>query len=276
MKHTTLSLFALLAIGANAQIADEGFENTGAGSGEWTEASTNFTTPLCNPTCFSTPANAARNGVWWAWFGGAGASGTIPEIGQLDQDANIPTGSTVDLSLWVWMPLQGGTAADFLEVQVDDNVEATITMADTVTYGAAYTELVVSLALYVGGTHNIELYSEQTSGDSAEVANFFVDDVVIEVNGTPVLGLFENEDLPGFQVFPNPADAMLTMNFNALEGSGVVTITDVTGKVVNSQVLSQLFQRTYNFDTRALPNGMYTVTLENGGKTYSQRAVVAH
>lgn len=276
MKHTTLSLFALLAIGANAQIADESFENTGAGGGEWTESSTNFGTPLCNPAlCGGT---GARTGIWWAWFGGAGPGVTggtqVPEIGSLDQDAAIPTGSTVELIFHLAIIGSNGTASDFIELNVDGVQQWEATIADSAVFGGAYAEVAVPMGAFVAGTHNIEFYGEQM--DSTSVSNFFIDDVEIHVNGTPVLGLFENENLPGFQVFPSPADAMLTMNFNALEGSGTVTITDVNGKVVNSQVLTQVFQRTFNFDTRELPNGIYTVTLENAGKTYSRRVVVAH
>lgn len=275
MKHITLLAASLLAVSATAQIADESFENTGAGSGEWTEASTNFTTPLCNPTCFSTPANAARTGWWWAWFGGAGGSGaTIPEIGSLDQDVPIPAGSTVDLTMWVWMPFGGGAVADFLEVNVDGNQEALITTDDSATYVDAYTEVVVSLGAYAAGTHNIELYSEQTDGDT--IGNFFVDDVVIEVNGIPVLGIFENESMPGMTVVPNPANDVLTMTFNAMEGMGVVNITDLNGRVISSQQLAQVSRRTFTYDSSMLPNGIYMVSVENAGKVYTQRVVVAH
>jgi hypothetical protein len=271
MKHITLLAASLLAVSATAQIADESFENSGAGSGEWTQSSTNFTTPLCNPSCGVIGANT---GVWYAWFGGVGPGGTLPEVGNLDQDVAIPAGSTVNLVFQVAMFGAGGVASDYVELNIDGAQQWEATVADSDMYVGAYAEQSVSLALWAGTTENIEFHGEQT--DTSSISNFFIDDVVIEVNGIPVLGLFENESLPGMQVVPNPADAMLTMTFNALEGMGVVTITDLNGRTVSSQQLSQINQRTFTYDSSVLPNGVYMVSLENAGKVYTQRVVVAH
>src|SRR5262245_24650840 len=132
MKHITLLAASLLAVSATAQIADESFENTGAGSGEWAEASTNFGTPLCTPACGVIGANT---GVWYAWFGGAGStSNTYPEEGSLDQDAMIPAGSSVDLVFQVAMFGAGGVSSDYVELNVDGTQQWEVTVADTDAY----------------------------------------------------------------------------------------------------------------------------------------------
>ncbi|MCB0785431.1 MAG: hypothetical protein KDB87_08920, partial [Flavobacteriales bacterium] len=73
MKHFTLVAAAtLFAFTSSAQINDGGFEG-GAGGGAWTEASTNFGTPLCDAGCGTCGGPCvSRTGTWYVWFGGAG------------------------------------------------------------------------------------------------------------------------------------------------------------------------------------------------------------
>lgn len=273
MKHFTLLASLALTLPAAAQIADGNCE-AGAGSGAWTEASTNFTTPFCTMDACAggdNPVFRPFNGDWFLWFGGAGPGGAFPEEASVEQTCNVITGTSVTLSMWVKYPAPG-SAADFFRVSVDGTVVGEILPADSLDF-LDYTGVGFDIAAFAGGSHTIRLESSQAN--ETEIQNLLVDQVEILADGASV-GLFENESLPGIQVYPNPANDDLSLSFNALRGATTVTITDLGGKVVNSQMLSEVNNRTFAFDSSNLQNGVYMVSVDNAGKVYSQRVMVAH
>ncbi len=270
MKHITLLASALLTLSATAQIADGSFE-AGPGSGAWTEASTNFSTPFCNNTCSANPTYAPFNGDWYLWFGGAGAGATLPEVASVEQSCTIPTGTDVTLAMWVKYP-NAGVTGDQLDVSIDGTVVGSIMLSDSDAY-LDYTGIGFDINAYAGGTHTVNITGTQTS--ASNIWNVLVDQVEILADGASV-GLFENESQPGMQVFPNPANEQLTMTFNALSGRAMVTISDMNGRFVSRQELGQVNMRTFTYDSKQLPNGVYVVSVENAGKTYTQRVVIAH
>ncbi len=71
-------------------VTDGSFEG-GAGGGSWTEASTNFGTPLCDISSCGDGGGSVgpQDGSWWAWFGGIGAY----EEGSVTQSVTIPSGA---------------------------------------------------------------------------------------------------------------------------------------------------------------------------------------
>lgn len=81
-----------------------------------------------------------------------------------------------------------------------------------------------------------------------------------------------------FNVFPNPANNNVSINFDLKETSNVVVdITDILGKQV--AIISEEKQNgvvTKQFSTAALPNGNYFVRLQVNGKTATQKLTVAH
>lgn len=156
-------------------IAMDGSFELGSGSGAWTEASTNFGTPLCNPSCFSPAASGANTGDWWVWFGGINAF----EEGTVTQVMTIPSGPTV-LSFFLSIPAAAGTGNDFFEAQVDGDVVFSVTDADAASY-PTYTLVEVDISDYAdGGAHTIILTSTVNGGGTS---NFFVDDVVVDACG---------------------------------------------------------------------------------------------
>lgn len=271
MKHITLVAAMAVTLPAAAQIADGNME-AGPGSGAWTEASTNFTTPFCT-TAACAPGSSVFvpfNGDNFLWFGGAGAGATFPEEASVEQTCNVIAGTDVTLSLWVKYA-SPGSDNDFFRVLVDGNVVGEILPADSLDY-LDYTGVGFDINAYAGGSHTIRLESSQANG--AAIQNLLVDQVEILADGASV-GLFENEALPGIQVYPNPANTNITLGFNALSGAAVVTVVDLNGKVVSTQVLSEVNQRTFNYDVTSLESGVYMVSVVNSGKTYTQRVMVA-
>ncbi|MFZ1688460.1 MAG: T9SS type A sorting domain-containing protein [Flavobacteriales bacterium] len=274
MKHITLLASLALTMSATAQITDGAFE-AGPGSGAWTEASTNFTTPFCTMDgCAGgdNPVFRPLNGDFFLWFGGAGGtSATFPELASVEQTCAVPTGTDVTLSMWAKYP-SAGSASDYLHVLVDGNIVGMIVPNDSAGY-VEYTGVGFDINAYAGGSHTIRLESSQANG--TQIQNLLVDQVEILADGASV-GLFENESLPGIQVYPNPASDNLSLSFNALRGATVVKITDLGGKLVNSQMLSEVNNRTFTFDASNMQSGVYMVSVENAGQVYSQRVMIAH
>ena len=273
MKHITLLAAMVVSVGATAQITDGSFED-GIGAGTWNEASANFGTPLCTlDACGNGGGGAiARTGEVFAWFGG---SGSETEIASVDQDANITSGSTANLLVYVKIPAVGdGTTGNYMKAFVDGTEVGMVTAADSSAY-AEYALWSVPIDPYAdGAVHNIKIEAKENGG--GVVFNILADDIALEVDGTVIAGLFENDALSGVQVYPNPANTKITLAFNAMKGQATISIIDLTGKIVAGQQFSEVNLRTIDFDSSDLQDGMYLVSIEQAGKRITQRVVVQH
>ncbi len=272
MKHVTLFAALAVSFGATAQITDGSFE-AGIGAGTWNEASVNFGTPLCNAAACGTGGGAAvpRTGEIFAWFGG---SGDASEMASVDQDANVPAGTTANLLVYVKMPASGdGTAGNYLKAFVDGTEVGMVTAGDSAAY-ADYTLWSVPIDAFANGSvHNFKLEGKE---NGSAVFNVLADDIALEVDGTIVAGLFENDALSGVQVYPNPANESITLAFNAMSGKAEISILDVTGKVVGYSSLSEVNRRTVEFNSSSLSDGLYFVTVQQAGKRFTERVIVQH
>ncbi|MBX3697235.1 MAG: hypothetical protein R3F08_01440 [Dokdonella sp.] len=164
-------------------VLDCGFES-GTPSANWTEASTNFGTPLCDTAgCGTGGAPIGPNsGSFWAWFGGIAAF----EEGSVSQSITIPAAATGTLTFYFLAPVCSGDAPDFIEATIDGNqvwsVDATnATYCDIDT---AYTQISVDVSSYAdGGSHTLAFHSI-VNGVSG-TTNFWIDDVDLVTAGTP-------------------------------------------------------------------------------------------
>ena len=272
MKHITLFLALMISAGATAQITDGSFED-GIGAGTWTEASVTFGTPLCDEGSCGTCGGPCvpHTGTIYAWFGG---SGSADEIGSVEQSAPIPTGTSVTLVMWVKIGAPGdGTDGNYIKAFVDGNELASITALDSLDF-ADYVEVSVPIDAFAdGAAHTIKIEGKE-NGTTA--FNGLVDDIGIAVDGEVIIGLFENESLSRISLVPNPANEQVMLNFNAMKGSATVTLADLAGKVYSTATLNEVYQRSFNMDTRALANGAYVVSVVKEGAAFQQRLVVAH
>ena len=197
----------------------------------------------------------------------------VPELGSLSQASVIPTGAGVTLAMWVKLP-SGGTAADHFRVYIDGVKVDSLKASDTTAF-RNYTAWPITVpTIYANGlSHQIALVGLQTAS-GAHSFNVLVDAVSILANGSSI-GIFENEALPGFQVYPNPANDELTLSFNALYGSAVITITDASGRVVSTRTVGEVNRSTLTCDTHAFSGGVYMVNVQQAGSSFQQRVVIA-
>ncbi len=84
-----------------------------------------------------------------------------------------------------------------------------------------------------------------------------------------VTGINEEINPLALSVFPNPASDFINVQ-SENNGSAMVNITDVTGRVVAQQVIDGMLNQV---DIRALNRGMYFLNVTAGGKTSSSRFI---
>jgi cysteine-rich repeat protein len=180
------------ASGANV-VADPSFE-AGPFGGTWSESSTNFGTPICDVGgCGTGTGTGPSEGVYWVWFGGIGAY----EAGSVSQSVTIPataTNMTFDLEQIVC-----DSAADYMEVAIDGNVEFASDGSSGLCGSFGYSQQVVDVSGYAdGGTHSLEFRSE-IFGNNGGLSNFFIDNIELSDNemteGMPSVCAEVNENL---------------------------------------------------------------------------------
>ena len=198
------------------KIVDGGFE-LGSPSPVWTEASTNFGTPICNQAC---GGGGQRSGDWWAWFGGT----TNFEIGSVAQDVVL---APQDTTLSFWLTNDGcdtdATNADFFAIEIDGVQEFFRDENSELCGEQVYRRYLVDISAYAdGGSHEF-VFTGTTHGPG--VANFYLDDVQILTS----LEAYYPFDTDTSDLSPNGRHA--TLEGAAVIGDGVVGdgALDLTG-----------------------------------------------
>ncbi|MFM9986299.1 MAG: T9SS type A sorting domain-containing protein [Flavobacteriales bacterium] len=272
MKKFLLVGSLFTATMANAQFVDAGFD-FGTDASGWTQFSTNFGTPICDAGCGACGGGCGpQYGDFYVWFGGAGPANE--EIGSVMQTVNIPAGDEASISFYAAVGNSGGLGEEeFVTVSLDGTLLFTITAADSTIY-AEYTYFSFDISDFADGEdHDVIVagFSENGSSIIFDTFDMMVDDNTLEVQNEML-----NREMP-ISFYPNPANDQLNMRFNSrMEGDATAKIYDMSGKLVNSQYFSEVFNGTFGFDTQALENGMYSVLVENKGNLYTYRFAVAH
>lgn len=98
----------------------------------------------------------------------------------------------------------------------------------------------------------------------------------IRGNFNPAVGISENVDLTGIQMFPNPANDVLTVKFNSNEVNDIrISIVSMDGKLVftqNAKAFSGQFTSRISLD--GLSTGLYSVQVMSNNATYTQKVAV--
>lgn len=150
-------------------VQDGSFE-AGTPNPYWTEASTNFGTPLCTvAACGTGTGSGPRTGQWWTWFGGIATA----EEGSMTQQITIPVGAT-DLTFYT-EAIICASPNDYMEVEIDSTQVFLMTGASPQCGVLGYALQTVDISAYAdGGTHTLTFHSVTTGAGNT---NFFVDDV---------------------------------------------------------------------------------------------------
>jgi hypothetical protein len=157
--------------GAGSELVQDGGFEAGSPNPFWTEASTNFGTPLCTVAlCGMGGGTGPFAGSWWAWFGGISA----PETGSVEQTVQGGANDTCTLSFQLEIPVFSGNGTDFVRATIG-GTQVFQALESTAGYGT-YAPVSVDVSNAIDGSAQI-LRIESTISGSPALTNFFVDDV---------------------------------------------------------------------------------------------------
>jgi PKD repeat protein len=234
----TVTLTATNACGSNSlsqtvtviicptAINDGSFEN-GPGGGAWTETSTNFNTPICDPgNCGTGGGTGPRTGSYWAWFGGVAQF----EESSVSQTFTIPVNNGGMLYFWLEQ-IECDSSADFLKVVVDADTLYTTDGGSNLCGQLGYSLINVNLTAYADGNpHTLKFFS-RVYGLNGGITSFFVDD--ISVNVCTGIGFADNHPEQQVQVMPVPTHDYLDVRTGNKHPEHVtILVTDMAGKSV--------------------------------------------
>ena len=162
--------------GATTDLIVDGSFEAGPGGGAWTEASTNFGTPICDlGGCGNGTGTGPSDGNFWAWFGGIGAF----EAGSVCQTVTVPANATaLDLSFDLEM-IVCDDPADFMEVTIDGTQVYFVDGGDAMCGVLGYTPIAIDLlaaGIAPGASYTL-CFESEIFGTNGNGTNFFVDNV---------------------------------------------------------------------------------------------------
>jgi len=127
----------------------------------------------------------------------------------------------------------------------------------------------------VGGTNHDVLWSTQNFVDSDTTT---MRDLIL--NMACVAGVNENNEIiSDLELFPNPANTSINVNFSVENNSNVkIELIDLLGKVILSrnEVAVQNGNVEQSFDCRELQNGNYLMKIKINDKVSIRKFVVSH
>jgi cysteine-rich repeat protein len=165
-------------------LPEGGFES-GTPNPAWTEASTNFGSPICSDA-FCGSSSGPNTGTWFTWFGGIAAF----EAGSVEQIFTIET-TDAELSFALRIPVCD-SGQDFARLLIDGSEVWRADGTDAACFGPEYVTQTIDLASAPGGPfndgapHNLRIESEIFANNGAS-SSFYVDDVTIERGGVPAV-----------------------------------------------------------------------------------------
>lgn len=113
----------------------------------------------------------------------------------------------------------------------------------------------------------IEAVNPSSCNPSLKSGNSFVS-TISNIASTNSIGLNEFSDEGNIQVYPNPSNGILTIQFNELAS---IEILNSLGQLVFSETMSTT---TKNIDTSAFSKGVYSLKLTAVGKSYFRKIVI--
>lgn len=116
--------------------------------------------------------------------------------------------------------------------------------------------------IFISGSFNGSADFDLSSGvQTLTSSNPFYSDRFWAKYSTTTLGLEDNITSNNYRIYPNPTNGELFVSHPLYEDFNI-TITDITGKVLNTRTL----QNNESVDVASYPQGMYFIQVENGNE----------
>ena len=250
----------IAAPACSESIAEGSFE-AGTPNPFWTEASTNFGTPLCDDACGT---RGAKTGSWCAWFGGIDAG----ETGSLEQNVILPSGNAQFLKVYLWIEHSSGNGTDFLKVKVDGNEVFSVLEGNTL-YTEGYTLVTIDLSAYADGGSHLLRFESRITGSPVH-SNFFVDDVSIRCQSSPPEPLSLNISSAAMTLGSEPHSFQIKGTLDSGPVDFVSTPVTVRFGTYSETIPAGTFTNKkgkYSFKKSASTPGIYSATIDSAKKT---------
>jgi hypothetical protein len=161
------------------------------------------------------------------------------------------------------------TAADITAGKITAYFSQPVALADNAYFACVYTE--------VSADNIIRILNDETVAQPSYASMIHLINDASYTNGNAfairmnmgVLGLDEEAKVE-ISVFPNPANEVINISLNK-EVSATLTLLDVSGKVVKTQVLNGI---STSINTASLNSGVYFVTINDGTSVSTQKVVI--
>lgn len=268
---TSTDTMTVVLAGCPDQVLDGGMEG-GTPSAVWTEASTNFGTPLCNAGCGLGGGTGPHTGLWWAWFGGIAAF----EEGTLEQTMTLPDVQlgTATLKFWLEVPIACDNSTDFMDVLIDGTVIYSVDGNSPLCGIIGYSQQTVDVTAYADGNPHTLTFHSIINGTNGTGTNFFVDDITLET--CVVAGINTLDDIPVVSILPNPATDVINLNMTAQDADNVkVEISNSMGQNVLVKSLGSISGRvSHKLDVSKVSSGVYFVRISSGKGIRIEKIVI--
>lgn len=83
-----------------------------------------------------------------------------------------------------------------------------------------------------------------------------------------------NKKENGLTIYPNPSNGFVTIQLPVAGVASELTVTDVTGRVVDTKSIPANASAKFSYNTTGLPAGSYIVKLVSGGNTFREKLEV--
>ncbi len=170
--------------GVTEDVVIDGSFEAGVGGGAWTEASTNFGSPICDlGACGTGTGTGPSDGDFWAWFGGISAS----EVGSVCQSITVPAG-VVSLDLIFDIEtIICDSPSDFMQATVDGTqvffVDGSSPTCGVLGYATQTIDLLA--AGFSGGASYTLCFESEIFAVNGGGTNFFLDNVQVIAEQPP-------------------------------------------------------------------------------------------
>ncbi len=125
---------------------------------------------------------------------------------------------------------------------------------------------------YITMRNGGELYFLVAPYFLGETGTYLLD---IQINRTPT-GLEELSQENGIQVFPNPANQLLTIHFENNMNGDEFQITDLQGRIFTKGLISMPQQGDFIISTADLSNGTYMLLIKSADRWLQKKIIVLH
>ncbi|MFI5219381.1 MAG: PKD domain-containing protein [Bacteroidia bacterium] len=255
--------------GCTEGVVDGGME-AGSPSAAWTEASTNFGTPLCTVAgCGVGGGSGPHTGTWWSWFGGI----ALFEEGEQSQSVTIPTNNTANLYFWLEVPVACDGPTDFMKVAMDADTVFAVDGTSALCGVVGYTLQTVNLDVYADGNpHTLDFFSRIYAVNGTGT-NFFVDDISIII--CPIVGITEQAIAQNISLLPNPASFAINLSLSGIEKNVSVKINNMQGQTMYVKSIGNTAgSYSETIDVSKWSKGVYMVTISNENKSIVRKIVI--